>query len=379
MDNQPTVLLVIDTAGPGGAETVFAQLAARMPDFGFRCVAVIPREDWLADRLRQVGVEPVILNSSGSFNVRYLGRLSKVARSNGAHLIHAHLPGSAVYGALCGAFLGIPVVATLHGPTDLDKLGRLAAVKHWLLSRFCGRLVAVSRSTADAMEPLVKGRESSVIIHNGVDTSSFTDGASTSLRAELALTDGALLIGAVGNIRPPKSYDVLLRAAALVVREVPQAIFAVAGSTDGQLARRLLDLRNELKLEKHFHFLGLRNTDADFYQNLDIYVSSSSSEGLPMSFLEAMACGRAMVATASGGAQEIIKHGIRGLLVDSGDHAGLSQSILRLLRDRPLRSTLAKAGRDYVVENFSLQTTLRDYANLYANTLSKSARQNLEL
>ena len=124
---KPTVMHLIDTAGPGGAETVFAQLAHRMGERDTTTLTVIPREDWLSSHLRSLRIEPVILAARGSVNVSYLRQLIKVARGNRVRLIHTHLLGSAIYGALLGLITRTPVIAVLHGPTDLRDLGKWPA------------------------------------------------------------------------------------------------------------------------------------------------------------------------------------------------------------------------------------------------------------
>jgi len=367
----PTVMHLIDTGGPGGAETVFAQLAARLGQRDTRTLTIVPREDWLADHLRSLQIQPVILAARGSLNFGYLLSLIGIARRQRVRLIHTHLLGSAVYGALLGLITRTAVIAVLHGPTDLRKLGRLAGVKRWLLRHACSVVVAVSSSTRDALLAFGLPEKSIILIQNGVDTDHYSPGRASELRDELGLQPGELLIGAVGNIRTPKAYDVLLKSAALVLARVPNCHLAIVGQGDESAMQPLRELSASLGIAARCHFLGFRKSTPALYRNFDVFVSSSRSEGLSLAFLEAMATGLPVVATRSGGPQEVIDPDVSGVLVPIEDPEALADGLRRTLTDAELRVRLGQAARERVVSAFSLEAVLRQYAGLYEKLLPK--------
>ena len=92
-----TILHTIDTAGPGGAETVFIDLVTRLPERKYRSVVVIRGKGWVYDELCRRGVKPILLEAKGSFNLRYLFGLRKIVQSEGVDLIQSHLLGTNVY------------------------------------------------------------------------------------------------------------------------------------------------------------------------------------------------------------------------------------------------------------------------------------------
>ena len=373
--SNPTVMHLIDTAGPGGAETVFAQLAHRMGQCATNTLTVVPREDWLSGQLRSLRIEPVILPARGSLNVQYLRQLIKVARGHRVKLIHTHLLGSAIYGALVGLITRTPVIAVLHGPTDLRSLGRLAGLKRWLLAHACSVVVAVSTSTRDALLQFGLRPQSITLIRNGVDTDYYSPGRADELRTELGLGPGDLLIGAVGNIRKPKAYEVLLKAAALVLTRVPNCHFAIVGQGDEQQLAPLQELRQSLDIAARCHFLGFRKSTPALYRNFDVFVSSSRSEGLSLAFLEAMATGLPVVATRSGGPQEVIEPDLSGVLVPIEDPDALAQGLIGTLLSAETRARLGAAARERVVEAFSLEAVLREYAQLYDKLLGRDRKR----
>ncbi len=366
----PTVMHLIDTGGPGGAETVFAQLAYRLGE-KTRTLTVVPREDWLSAHLRTLQIQPIILAARGSLNFSYLWSLIGLARRHRVRLIHTHLLGSAIYGALVGLFTGTRVVAVIHGPTDLRKLGKLAGVKRWLLRHACSAVVAVSTSTREALVSFGLPPEAITLIQNGVDTERYSPGRDSGLREELGLEAGDLLVGAVGNIRIPKAYDILLKAAAIVLPHVPNCHIAIVGQGDEAAMRPLLELSASLGLTGRCHFLGFRKSTPELYRNFDVFVSSSRSEGLSLAFLEAMASGLAVVATRSGGPQEVIEPEASGVLVPIENPEALAEGLRRTLLDAELRTRLGTAARARVVEGFSLDAVLHQYAEIYATLLPK--------
>lgn len=365
----PAVMHLIDTGGPGGAETVFSQLAVALGHGQLRPLAVVPREHWLSGRLRSLGLDPIILNARGSLNFSYLRALVRLAREQQVRLVHTHLLGSAVYGALLGLIIRVPVISVFHGPTDLRNVGRFAGIKRWLLKHGCSRVVAVSSSTQEALLQFGVPARAITLIQNGVDTEAYVPGTANDVRSELGLAANDLLVLAVGNIRAPKAYDVLLKAAAIVRTRVPNAHFAVVGEGDEQKFAPLLELQQSLNLRSHFHFLGFRKSTAALFQNADVFVSSSRTEGLSLSFLESMATGRTIVATRSGGPQEALTDEQSGLLVPIEDPAALAAALIKALESPELRARMGAAARERVAHDFSLRSSIAKYQALYDSLL----------
>lgn len=364
----PAVLHLIDTAGPGGAETIFAQLADRMGSFT-KTVAVVPREDWLSAHLRALGIQPYVLPAKGSFNLPYLFKLIRLARRHDVRLIQTHLLGSAVYGAFLGLLIRTPVISVLHGPTDLKNPGRLPRLKARLIARYCSRIVAVSASTREALDNFGILPERSLLIQNGIDTMRYSPGRANDLRTELGLSSQDVLIGAVGNIRKPKAYEDLIEAAAMLLPSHPHVHLVIVGQGDDFALAALRSQALSLGIASRVHFIGFRQASPDLYRNLDVFVSSSRSEGLSLAFLEAMSTGLPVVATRSGGPQEVIEHGHTGLLVPVNDPEALSAALKSIIEAPELRQTVGAAGRDRVIGNYSLNSTLQQYKKLYRTLL----------
>jgi glycosyltransferase involved in cell wall biosynthesis len=370
-----TLLHLIDTGGPGGAETVFLHLATRLDQERYRSVPVVSRNGWLADRLREHGLSVHILPSRGSINVPYLYQLQRLLRHQRADAIVGHLYGSSVYGSLAGIVTRRPVVSILHGQTDVSATERFAHAKATVVRTGSHRVVFVSAQLRDALQTRLKlANERCAVIENGVDLEAFTVQRDSSLRTDLALPDSKLLVGAIGNIRAPKGYDTLLDAARLLCDSSDRYHFIIAGEGSGKLLERLLAQRARLDLERDVSFLGSRADVARVLNNLDIYVLSSTSEGFSIACVEAMACGLPVVATRSGGPQTIIEDGKSGLLVEPSDPAQIAAAIQRLGNDAALRQELGTQARVRAKDRFSLDAMIRSY-----DTLLSSVTQGLHV
>jgi glycosyltransferase involved in cell wall biosynthesis len=364
------ILNIIDTGGPGGAETVFLQTATRLNPGRFVSTAVVSRDGWLAERLRECGVEPHVVPAAGSFNLGYLLALANLARKTQAQVILSHLYGSAVYGSVVGTLLGLPVIAVLHGQTDISRSSIVGSLKSWLVRRLASRIVFVSANLRrDLADQLPVPDSKALVIPNGVDIQRFDRKRDISIRSMMGLGEGAILIGAIGNIRRPKDYPTLLRAAALLCETDSRLFFAVGGEGQGELLDDLLKLRDALGLRERIAFLGLQDDVAKLLNNLDIYVSSSTTEGFSIVCVEAMACGIPVVATRSGGPETILTHGRTGLLVPVGDPVAMANAIATLVADRDLAARIGEDGRREARAHFSLSTMLGSYESTIEGAL----------
>jgi glycosyltransferase involved in cell wall biosynthesis len=152
---------------------------------------------------------------------------------------------------------------------------------------------------------------------------------------ESMLSEDGILIGSVGRLDPQKGYENLVRAARIVIdrlsnRKKKEIIFAIAG--DGNQRSYLQKLINELNLSGFFKLCGFRNDVPDFVGALDLFVSSSLWEGLPIAVLEAMMLEKPVIATAVGGTPEIVIHGVTGCLVSSSSPESLAVEIEKAVK-----------------------------------------------
>ena len=358
------VLHVIDTLGPGGAETVFLQTATRLDPARFQPTAVIGGTGWLAEQLQESGLPPHMVSAKGSFNARYLSKLLRLARQHRSDVIVAHLYGSSIYASLAGTLLSIPVVSVLHGQIDVSDAERFSSLKAAIIRKASRKIVFVSERLQDQLRPRLRLTAAQcAVIPNGIDTKVFRPSPDRSIRAELSVPDDTTLIGAIGNVRTPKAYDVLLRAARKLVDRSQRFRLLIAGDCGNDLGRQLEQLKRDLGIERHVTFLGLRADVSRLLNNLDVFVLSSHTEGFSIACIEAMACGVPVVATRSGGPEQILD-GEAGILVPTSDPESLALAIERVISSKELAATLTARAMARVHEQYSLATMLSRYEAL---------------
>jgi glycosyltransferase involved in cell wall biosynthesis len=190
-----------------------------------------------------------------------------------------------------------------------------------------------------------------VTVYEGIDLHRVQAEPAANIHAELWLPTHAPVVGAVAALTQEKGHKYLVDAAALVVREVPDARFVVLG--EGDLRPALERQVKELHLDKHVLLPGFRADILSFIKSFDVFVMSSLFEGLGTSLLDAMALSKATVASDTGGIPEVVSHGETGYLVPPRDARELASAIVKLLKDPARRERMGAAGLARVTRVFS--------------------------
>ncbi|MBU1544353.1 MAG: glycosyltransferase [Proteobacteria bacterium] len=365
------VLHAIDTTGPGGAETVFVTLAGKLDPSEYKSFAAIHGPGWVADSLGANGIEPIFIQSKGTFNFAYLWNLITLIRKHKIDIVLSHLLGSNLYCSIAGLLCRIPVLSIFHGFVDSSENERAMQIKVNAINIGSKKIVFVS----DMLGKEFIGRfgfssRKSVTVYNGVETSVFKPQRDETLRAELGILPDHILIGAVGNIRPAKDYHTFLKAARQVYDKNSKCRFVIVGQGRGALYQSLLNLRADLGLADICFFTGFRDQASVLYNNFDVFLSTSISEGFSISTIEALACGLPVVATRSGGPDEIIRLSGCGVLCDH-DVQSIAESVLKTIETQD-QSADSASIRNRCVENlFSTRVMLQKYESLIIEACSK--------
>ena len=140
-----TILRLIETKGPGGAETVFINLFEAFDGGDFRSVALVAHGGWVHHALERAGVSAYTWNAKGSFNFGYLSKIVRVVRREQVDLIEAHLSGASLYASLAGMITGTPVVSVFHGSVDLSASDRLIGTKVAIIASCISNAIAESK------------------------------------------------------------------------------------------------------------------------------------------------------------------------------------------------------------------------------------------
>lgn len=276
-----------------------------------------------------------------SMRVAIAGPLRRIHRRWPFDLVHAHMlvpDGWAAMNAV--AELGVPVLATAHRADVLDVPARGGAQREQVVEAVAGidQIVAVSQAMRRACEQLAQPRREVAVVPNGADARVFFPRDRGETRSELGLPQDERIITFVGVLTPRKGIDTLIEAMGRLADDPHPPLLVVAGT--GEL-RESLDTRiAELGIEDRVRFVGKVPHDdvAKWMAAGDVFCLPSLSEGLPTVVCEAMACGRAVVATAVDGTPEIVDDGATGYLVPPTDPVALAGALRRVLDDPETRA-----------------------------------------
>jgi glycosyltransferase involved in cell wall biosynthesis len=298
--------------------------------------------------------------------------LARWCRGDGPRLVHIHtgVDGSIYRKSLCvavAALAGRPVVLQLHtGVGNIDafaaRLGPIRRALFGAVMRRADAMISVSSAGADRIEEIF-GVKGVLVVPNAAP-------ALDSVRLPAGSANGnggrprALYMGGFSN--PTKGGHVLLRALAEILERCPELRVTLAGP--GTPPEELSAL---CRLHPGVRWIGWLDEAAkrEQFSQCDVFVMPSLSEGLPVALLEAMAHGRAIVASNVGGIPEAVNGDAEAILVPPADHAELSAAVLRAVRDDQLRASLGRAAQARVEEDFNGDHVYDRIAEIYDELL----------
>jgi glycosyltransferase involved in cell wall biosynthesis len=232
----------------------------------------------------------------------------------------------------------------------LDWAERLAVWLQAKLSRFADRVVV--NSLAGLEQAVADGlpREKMLFIPNGIDTNIFypSDDERKRVRAEWGIGEGQKVIGNVARFDPIKNHPSFLKAAARIAAQRPDVRFVCAGHGEASYLEQLKEQTRALGIEDRVLWLQARSDVRGLYNAIDVFCSSSLSEGFPNVIGEAMACGRQCVVTDVGDSALVV--GETGIVVPSNDAEKLAAGLLEKLA----LETLNLRARQRILENFTV-------------------------
>ena len=287
-------------------------------------------------------------------------------------------------GTLIGRPRKVRVVHTFHGHVFHSYYGksktRLFILIERALARFAtDRIITITKQQFDEINGQVGvGRaEQFEVVPLGIDLSAYEDDGSkrAAFRSELNAPDGEFLIGFMGRLTEIKNIPLLLEAARdyFANAEAPPTRFVIAG--EGQLRGSLEAKARELGISDRVVFLGNREDPDVVYAGLDLVALTSLNEGTPLSLIEAMASGRAVISTAVGGVVDLLGDARethdgfavceRGISAASRDGIGFAKGLIYLAKNEKLRFGLAENGREFVQGIYSKERLIEDIRSMY--------------
>ncbi|MCX5678400.1 MAG: glycosyltransferase family 4 protein [Candidatus Omnitrophica bacterium] len=292
-------------------------------------------------------------------------KIAGIVRDEKIDIIHAHTRVSQVAASLASMITGVPYITTCHGYFKKRARGFLDT---WGL-----KVIAISDAVRKHLKDDLGVAESRIaLIYSGVDEGRFSprlsQGEIDMVKRAAGLREGPV-IGTIGRLSSVKGQRFFIMAMKDIIAERPDAQALIIGN--GPEEAVLKALAGSLGIDGSVKFIESCTGTYKYLSIMDLFVFPSIKEGLGIALLEAMASGRACIASRTGGIEDIITDGFDGLLVDVGDSSGIASAVIRLLKDDVLRKKLGEEALALVRSKFTLDSMADKVSKLYKETVKR--------
>jgi len=300
--------------------------------------------------------------------------IHRFIRKNNIEVVHTHSSKAGILGRLAARLAKIKIILhSVHGWSFHDyqpSLIRLFFI--WLErlgAKFTDKLIVVSDyDRQKGLDNRIGRDDQYSLIRYGIDPTEFSREDQT-IKKELGIGNNDLAVGMIACFKPQKLPQDFIKLASLINKLLPNVKFFLIG--DGILRKEIQRLVRKFNLQKYCILTGWRRDISRILSAIDVFALTSLWEGLPITALEAMASGKPVVATDTGGIREVIREGETGFLVSPRDMDKMSERIVMLLKDRILRIEIGQKARDSLGFNFTLSHMVRESENIYGDLLKK--------
>jgi glycosyltransferase involved in cell wall biosynthesis len=356
-----TIAHVVDSMEMGGAEKLTATLCRLQRDrYHTASVHCLYGVGVLGEELRAEGFEVILHHPSAFFHL--MRSLYRAFRHSRPDVVHCHNATAAIIAAFPARLAGVKtVIVTRHGlvkpPYQIRR-----ELKFALASRWCDWIVGVCEGTrTNLLAAPFAARDKIIHIYNGA--------LPADIRAVPQPKKGFTLLY-VGRLAPLKDHATLLQALALTRTHHPDVQLWIVG--DGPLEFSLRKLTHELGLNECVTFFGEQVDVSPFMLAADLFVSSSVTEGLPVSLLEAMSVGLPALVTDVGGMGEIARLSGAVTLVPSSDPEGMARALCDAVAGRQKLPKMGQLASRCYEQYFRPERMLDDYMSLYNRCVSRN-------
>ena len=306
-------------------------------------------------------------------DLKCLFQLSSLVKKYKIDIIHVH----DLKTTILGAFLKllnpqVKIMHTAHGWIINSRLDSIKQQIQYQMLKLYPLHIAVSNATKNLMIASGINEKKIKILYNSIDTSYWRkeDNIST-LRKEYNIPQETPVIGTVGRLSIEKDIPTFLNVAQKVLKIKSDSIFFIVGDGKGPIVNDLKKLTKKMGIDKSVIFTGHRTDLKNIYGDLDVFLMTSLTEGLPNTVLEAMAMEVPVVATSVGGLPELIDSPLNGFLYNPGNSEEMAEKIIELLLNKNIREKITKKARERILNTFSFETRLKNIEKIYLNLVSQ--------
>jgi len=364
------ILHIMSRLPVGGVENQLSMILRKYDKIKF-CPFVCSLSDKgeIGKEIEDYGIEVIPLNKlKHRFDWSIVKDIYKLIKTRDIKIVRTHQYHANLYGRLAAWLAKVPcIVASVHNVYTIDRKLHRRLINNFL-ARCTDTVVAVSETVKkDVLTYDGLSEDRLRVIYNGIDTDRFFNLNGSLIRSKLGISSGAPVVGTVGRLTLQKGQKYLIDAVSALREKIPQILLLIVG--DGPMRGELENHIRALGADKNTILLGTRRDIPQLLSAMDIFVLPSVWEGLGTALIEAMAAGKAIIATDIPPVREIINTGNIGILVPARDSKAIASSIELLLNDKPLAETFGKSAQERAFSHFNIETTVNRYTNLFEEIL----------
>jgi glycosyltransferase involved in cell wall biosynthesis len=374
-NNKIKVLECIRQGKIGGGESHLLSLVENLDRSKFEPVVLSFTPGPMIDQLKQMGVETHVIHTEKPFDFLKWGAVKELLKYHQFDLVHAHGTRANSNVLWASKSLNIPVIYTIHGWSfHPDQKPLVKTIRMWgekYLTSRSSLNISVSQSNKESGKELMPSFNSTVV-NNGINLQKFNpEKKFKDIRAELHLPKDKLLVLFVARFTLHKQPLTLIKAFAEALKQNEHMHLLMVG--DGDQKEEAIQLIEKLHLKQNVTLEKFRQDVPDVLAAADIFVLPSLWEGLPIGLLEAMAMGKAIIASNADGTKEIIEHNQNGILVPIESlQKSTTDALIQLSKNRELRDKFEQNARTTITQRFNAETMTRTIEHIYTELVSKN-------
>lgn len=356
------ILQIISSSATSGAERHSFSLSRQLKRLGHEVEVILPGEGWLPDILRQEGIPVHVSHMKGKGWSGTLALILKLQRAKRFNVIHTHLTRAAYLGYFAGHLQRAPIITSVHIANNDQIYKRLARRRN--------RLVAVSNFVRGMLHGRGISERFIETVYNGTDFQDFEISDRGSVFDEFGIPQDRKIIGLVGRVCPEKGHLEMVRAMREIRSEHPNAHAVFVGRVESSFEEELRHEVHEAGLADHLTLAGIRHDVPRILDAVTLTSMPSHIETFGVAAIEAMARGKAVVASNVGGLPEVVHHGQTGLLIDLRPES-LAEAVNYLLSHETERERMGEMGRKMVERKFTNRVMAKRFERVYERALGR--------
>lgn len=329
---------------------------------GYDILVVVPEGAELTQKVKDIGMKVCEVKgiADKSFSVSGVFRLKRLLKKERPDLVHSHACLSA---RIAAKWCGIKVVNTRHCLEE-PKQGIKKKIYAYINNSLSDMFIGVSKSACQNLIDCGADEKKVRLVYNGVfPLLKYGFEKWAEVREGYGIRPESNIVGIVARLEDVKNHKLFLDSAELILKEEPDTVFIIAGG--GSLENELKEYAKKKGIGKSVIFTGFQEDITNVMNIIDINTLTSKKEALSLSLIEGMSINIPVVATNSGGPNEVVADGVSGYIVENDNPKAFADAVVELIRDPEKREKMGNEGEKITRDLFAPETMVFNLERIY--------------